>query len=295
MKERHSIQKAIYILTPLLLYFVVHDAMRILLTAGLGGLAQMGDGFAHLMQTYPGTIGGIVSLLAMLTGGIVVLWLWKKMPKTSVGREQEKAAQSEKAVQSERPGQIAQSGHDRKTRLLDWSLLLLHGICLAAALNYLIAAAGLSEYSAVFGQVKERQYSVWLPVGILLYGIVSPLVEEGLFRGLLYRRMRTTFSRTLCIPISALFFGIYHQNLVQGVYGTLMGLMLAFALELYGTLWAPILYHAAANLFVYLYGTYGGGEVEWPALTGVIWLLLAVILSIIIGKRRDIASTFCKR
>lgn len=38
------------------------------------------------------------------------------------------------------------------------------------------------------------------------------------------------------------------MNVVQGIYAFLLGILLAWICEKYQTIWAPILFHAAANL-----------------------------------------------
>ena len=48
--------------------------------------------------------------------------------------------------------------------------------------------------------------------------------------------------------ISAVLFGLYHGNLLQGVYAFLLGLVLAWLYERFQTLAAPWLFHAAANM-----------------------------------------------
>lgn len=51
--------------------------------------------------------------------------------------------------------------------------------------------------------------------------------------------------------ISALIFGGLHGNWVQAVYGTLMGILLAWVYEKYAGFLAPVLVHMVANLGVY--------------------------------------------
>ena len=50
------------------------------------------------------------------------------------------------------------------------------------------------------------------------------------------------------VYISAAVFGIYHFNLVQGIYGFLLGILLCAVMEKYGTVLASMLLHMSANL-----------------------------------------------
>ena len=51
----------------------------------------------------------------------------------------------------------------------------------------------------------------------------------------------------IAIVVSALFFGLFHLNVVQGLYAFIIGLLLAYVYEKYKSIWAPILFHVAAN------------------------------------------------
>lgn len=61
--------------------------------------------------------------------------------------------------------------------------------------------------------------------------IAAPLLEELLFRGMIYKRLRDLCSAKTAILVSAAFFGIFHGNLVQFVYAFIIGIMLAFVYE----------------------------------------------------------------
>ena len=91
---------------------------------------------------------------------------------------------------------------------------------------------------------------MWL--GIISFGILAPLGEELIFRGLVYGSLKKAMPVPAAIVLSGFLFGLFHGNLVQGVYATLLGCVFALSYELYGTLLIPILMHGVANLFVYL-------------------------------------------
>ncbi len=115
---------------------------------------------------------------------------------------------------------------------------------------WLFAFLGIA--SAEYDAVEAIQYSVPLWLGILLYGVVSPLAEEIVFRGILYNRMKKFFGLPLCVVLTALLFGAFHANLPQFLYGTCMGLLIALCYEKEECFAAPVLFHMAANLFVFI-------------------------------------------
>ncbi|WP_353892778.1 CPBP family intramembrane glutamic endopeptidase [Proteinivorax hydrogeniformans] len=89
--------------------------------------------------------------------------------------------------------------------------------------------------------------------GVLLFflaaGIMAPLIEEVIFRGLIFKELRGKVSIFAVILIQALLFGFYHLNLVQGAYTFVMGVFLGISLLWTGSIWAPILIHAGNNIF----------------------------------------------
>lgn len=82
---------------------------------------------------------------------------------------------------------------------------------------------------------------------IIAVGIVAPFIEEIIFRGLVYSELRKISSVTVTIVIQALLFGIYHMNIVQGVYAAFFGVILGIIVYKTDSIWAPILTHCAFN------------------------------------------------
>ena len=123
---------------------------------------------------------------------------------------------------------------------------------LAMGLNGAITLVELYKYSPAFQEVAALQTETPVWLGILSFGILAPLGEELVFRGLVFGQLRKVGPAWMAIIFSALAFGIFHGNLVQGVYATLLGCLFAGVYELYGTHLVPVLMHGVANLFVYL-------------------------------------------
>lgn len=101
---------------------------------------------------------------------------------------------------------------------------------------------------ASFEQTSEMIYAgpVWLQ--IFATAIVAPVMEEFLFRGLVYKRIRTYLKFVPTMLISSAIFGLMHGNIVQFFYAFMIGMALAFVYEKFKNLWAPIIFHASANL-----------------------------------------------
>lgn len=136
-----------------------------------------------------------------------------------------------------------------KAPKISWLWAAAAGITACIGFNNLISLTPLPEWFPVGGELMETMYSSNLILQILVVGIFAPAVEELVFRGLVFRRLKEYTDVRIAIFGSAFLFGVYHGNMVQFVYATLVGIVLAYICEVYGTLTAPIIAHAAANLF----------------------------------------------
>ena len=82
----------------------------------------------------------------------------------------------------------------------------------------------------------------------LYAGILAPITEEILFRGLVQRSMMP-YGRNFAIFVSSLTFGLFHGNLVQAPFAFLVGLVLGYVAAEYSVLWAMVL-HMINNMLV---------------------------------------------
>jgi membrane protease YdiL (CAAX protease family) len=91
-------------------------------------------------------------------------------------------------------------------------------------------------------------------LALLVVGVgVAPLFEEAVFRGLLYGSVRRRLGVPLATVASVLIFAAAH--LVRGGVPwpqTVGGILFCLSYEWSGSLWAPVLVHAAGNLALFL-------------------------------------------
>mgnify|MGYP003978816143 FL=1 len=80
--------------------------------------------------------------------------------------------------------------------------------------------------------------------------VVAPVLEEFLFRGILFRAMKRPFGVGPSLVISGILFGLVHQNVLSFVPLTFLGIILALSYERTGDLRTCILIHAAFNAFM---------------------------------------------
>lgn len=93
---------------------------------------------------------------------------------------------------------------------------------------------------------------------LLLVGVIAPIVEETVFRGMIYGWLRARLPIILAIVISAAIFAAVHVIPVLLPALFVVGIILAISYEWSGSLWVSILLHALQNsltvtmIFVYL-------------------------------------------
>lgn len=134
-------------------------------------------------------------------------------------------------------------------------------------LNLFLAGVGAVHADAAAADASAQAGRVSLPLGILIYGVLSPLAEETVFRGITLQRLyllchekksgKTAF--LLAAGLSSLLFGIYHGSLVQGLYAVAMGFLFCLFLALGGNLFSLIILHGGVNvmtLFLSQAGTF---------------------------------------
>ena len=93
---------------------------------------------------------------------------------------------------------------------------------------------------------------VWLHglSGLVLMTVLAPVVEEMIFRGLLYRMLRERWGVVLSVVVSAAFFSMVHHGLLLSPQ-LLGGMIFALAYEKSRSLWVSIGLHMGANSAVY--------------------------------------------
>lgn len=253
-KRTTLLQKLAYILRPFVVYMLAKTVVMILLaivipSLPIAGITEWVECNAHQLSAVVNGVSSIAAVGFLLNDFLI-----------------EASMTGEVDIDKGIPGQFAsfvKSGFlGKRTTRKAVSLVLcaMLGIAASLALNILIelAAAALSGTgknvfdSQKYETVETIQYSVPVWLGLILYGIISPVVEEMVFRGVLYSRIKKFYSVSKAVIFSALLFGVFHANVPQFLYGTVMGALMAVCYECSGCLAAPVLMHMVANIFVFL-------------------------------------------
>lgn len=132
---------------------------------------------------------------------------------------------------------------ERGRKSVFWILLAGFGTCLC--LNHVLMLLPIPKTG--YQSTSELLYQPALWMQVVCTGIVIPFTEELIFRGMAYESLRRELPFAGAAVISAVYFGLFHGNLIQGIYAGLVGIFLAGVYE-QGGLRDAWLFHATANL-----------------------------------------------
>lgn len=84
-------------------------------------------------------------------------------------------------------------------------------------------------------------------VAVISTAILAPVAEEIIFRELMMKKLRQLFPFWFANIVQALVFGIYHMNIVQGIYAFLLGMLFGYVAYRMKSIWASIMLHGITN------------------------------------------------
>ena len=98
--------------------------------------------------------------------------------------------------------------------------------------------------------IESSGISALTPLTIITTIILAPIGEELLFRGITLKWLEDALGKFwLANILQAIMFGVFHANIVQGLYAAVMGLVFGYVRKKYNSMYAAILLHALVNFF----------------------------------------------
>jgi membrane protease YdiL (CAAX protease family) len=114
----------------------------------------------------------------------------------------------------------------------------------------------VSDYFSIsipgYGTQEQRlplfgQDPLSIPVSFFILVLLAPLVEELLFRGFIYTKLRNSRKASSSIIISAAIFAGFHLEPEIFLPLFILGCIIGYIYEKSGSLWVPILFHLINN------------------------------------------------
>ncbi len=91
-----------------------------------------------------------------------------------------------------------------------------------------------------------------ISIDILTYmvctGILGPILEELLFRGIVFNRLKKFNKQMKAILLTSFIFAFFHSNIIQMIYAFCLSFLLIYVYEKYKSIKAPIIVHIASNI-----------------------------------------------
>lgn len=277
-KRTHPLDKAWYILKPFIFYMVIKTVALLLLS-----MLAISFPFAVVSEwisLHSNQVNAVINAVASIIGVVFLMNDFLKEMETTgeididTGVIKQLLAWIRNGIKEDRDKAVV--------------LAITASLGITSSLAFNILAGIIQIQSPRYEKVEAIQYSVPIWLGSILYGIISPFVEEIVFRGLTYNRMRRFFGIPLSVIVTALLFAGFHGNLAQFLYALCMGVLLALCYEWVKSFAAPLVFHMAANIVVFVVSSLKGGS---SALLYIPFLVFFALLSVILtallyGKTR---------
>lgn len=139
---------------------------------------------------------------------------------------------------------------------LSLMIKLVVSLVLLAVAFQIVSEAAISALYSVMPKASDDYQKLLENSGLtgrvsLLLGLytvlLGPIAEELAFRGVSLSILEKQFGFVIANILQALFFGVVHLNLIQGIYAFSVGLFVGYIVHLTGSIVPSILFHIAFN------------------------------------------------
>lgn len=193
----------------------------------------------YMVLGYRETDDAVLTVFSAVCCFPALWWMWKRDRGGSViFVEKETIAEGKTSVEK------------KKRPVWFYAGAVCCGVLTSCLGSFLMERSGITRYFS--NEVQEGLFAGNLMVQVIGFGLIVPVVEELLFRGLFYERLREFLPRYYAIFCTAAVFALYHGNPIQMIYAFPMALLLQMFYELDSSLTAPVLFHMGANLIAVL-------------------------------------------
>ena len=265
------------ILYPVILYFVISNLLTMIVMIGAVAVSAFsGSGVffdnGNFALNHAMAIQGIAALIT-----IPFLVLFMKSDMRLRGRRGNEKAWLDRA----------------KIRPVFIIMTILLFMAAGTVFSLLVDLTHIPEFDQQFQQFNDMAYTDHFIIQVLSIAIAGPVVEEMIFRGLVFRRMRDYSAPLPAVILSSVIFGAFHMNLTQGLFAFALGILLALIYERTGRLIYPIAGHMANNLFSVILTNYGSEDSFFITNTfNVICVVVTIVLVLLLFviKKPDIGE-----
>lgn len=146
-----------------------------------------------------------------------------------------------------------------------------------------------------FEMLKENATGGSTLLSIFFVVILAPIGEECLYRGLIQKKIMKWLPVVPAIILQALFFGISHLNIVQGIYATVFGIAAGYVAYRYKSILPTIFIYAVNNatalLVGYLQKSAPQLNILWIVMPFILLAVLVLVIKFMPGKLMEARDT----
>lgn len=137
--------------------------------------------------------------------------------------------------------------HYKQVSFQGFYLLIPLGITMCLGLTKLVTLIPIQDALKSYEETVSSYEESSMILRVLVLCILTPIAEELVYRGLLYKRLKEYNEKIIAGYISAIIFGVAHFNLIQGIYAFFAGIIFIYVYEKYRTIFAPVFLHMVVN------------------------------------------------
>lgn len=140
----------------------------------------------------------------------------------------------------------------------------------------------------LFRSFYAEQYKVSFLIGLICTVVILPIVESIVFRGILQNGLREKMKSLPAILGSALLFGLYQVQAGMILYSFVLGLLLGYTYEYFGSFRLTVVIHMMSAFFMYLLSCRTGSSplFSWPVC--IICLVVGVIFMVLLALKKKV-------
>lgn len=178
--------------------------------------------------------------------------------------------------------------HVRRDLPIAYMVTICTGIAMLIGAHMLTSLAG-GVFGPKISLTTEIMTSSALWKKLISVGVLIPVLEELVFRGVVYNAFRFRARLTLAMCISAFLYTFFQMGLERTPYLIILGYLLAYTYEYFGTFLMPVLLHivcGVAWVLISHFNVCNAGLHSWPMC--IVLLLAAIVGMGILNKEKKI-------
>ncbi len=137
-----------------------------------------------------------------------------------------------------------QINYNQKISFKTIMLLILIGTCINTSYNIIMSNVNsIYNFTNAYDKIEVN-----ILISIICTGILGPILEEFLFRGIIFNKFKNFNKQMTSILLTSFVFAFCHSTFIQILYAFCLSFILIYVYDKYKTIKAPIIVHITSNI-----------------------------------------------